>query len=149
MLKIFVKRKQKALEITVKNKIWAVVQINIYLKFILFRVSQQSKRAERGRPALWPQSGRVWGPGLLSWRRLGSGCSRRPSPALPAASCCSWPELAAASLAGVHLEATSQPPIRQLPEADKELMALDWIISAAFIKPSSAEPDNWLLVTSC
>lgn len=53
------KIKQKAKEITIKNKILAVVKINIYLIFILFRVSQQSKRAERGRPALWPQSGRV------------------------------------------------------------------------------------------
>lgn len=33
-------------------------------------------------------------------------------------------------------KAPAQAPITQLPTGDKELMALDWIISAAFIRPT-------------
>lgn len=86
-------------------------------------------------PAPLPRSGPAAAPGPPSWRRRGSECSRRPSLAPPAASCCSWPAPAAASLAAVHLETGSQPPIRPSPTGNNGLMALDWIITAVFIKP--------------
>lgn len=60
----------------------------------------------------------------------------------PAASCCSWPLHDAASLASVHLESKAQAPITQLPTGDKELMALDWIISRVIIRPTLTLLDN-------
>lgn len=138
--------RNRSMESIELNRLICTLQKNLY-QLNEVNISRRSSTCQL--PVLWPQWGPVWRRGLPSWRCLGSGWSRRPSPAPPVASCCSWLVHDAASLASVHLESTAQAPITQSPTDGNKLMALDWIISAAIIRPTLTLLDNWLLVTSC